>query len=267
MKKSKFLLVSSALLFASFARAQLNIPVADIHLAYPSISSVDIELGTTTRNGVIPTPFTISYALVEDSLYWFCLDPLQTIYYAGSGLPAGSKLHYDSSNPSHFDKWTSGAPGLNATRIQDLADLFTAYAPVINNQLLAGALQVAIWEIANEFDGYGYNVGSGKMEVHANNAADNALITAAQNMLNSLNTAPIQNHGDINRLAYLIDGSYTANNCDFVKVQDLLGWTPPEFAPPIPESGSFAAGAMAVLLPLAWWRVRGRKAKVAQVGV
>jgi hypothetical protein len=265
MNKSKFLLVSSALLFASFARAQLNIPVADITLAYPSISSVDLELGTTNHNGVRPTPFLINNALVEDSLVWFCLDPLQVIYIASSGLPNGSKLHYASDDPSDFNKWNSGAPGLNATRIQDLADLFTAYMPatLAGNQTLIGALQVAVWEIVNEFDGYGYHVGSGKMEVHANNAADNALITAAQNMLNSINTAPVQNLGDITRLSYLIDGTYTDKNCDVVKVQDLLGWTPPEFTPPIPESGSFALGAVAILLPLALWRVRSRKSKTA----
>lgn len=254
MNTSKFASISFsvALLFGATARAQVQIPLADVSLAYPSISAVTVQLGGTTRTG-LPTPFIISDNLVPYSLLWFCIDPLQTIYYNGSGEPAGSKLKYASTNPSDFDKWTPAAPGLTAERIQDLADLFTAYAPTRTNQLMGGALQIAIWEIVNEFDGNSFNLASGQMRV----SGDAVLIAAAQNMLNSLSTPGIHNHGNTTYVDYLIDGTYKPVSHDAVLVQDLIGFTLP-----VPESSSFALGAVALLLPLMIWKVRGRKSKM-----
>src|ERR1051325_5479654 len=125
MSRPKIFSFVLALASAAVCRAQLEIPLSNVTLAYPSISAVTIQLGGTTRTG-LPTPFIIPAGVVPYSLLWFCMDPLQTIYYSGSGEPIGSKLKYASTNPSDFDKWTPSAPGLNAARIQDLADLFPA---------------------------------------------------------------------------------------------------------------------------------------------
>jgi len=197
----------------------------------------------------LPTPFIISDNLVPYSLLWFCIDPLQTIYYSGSGEPIGSKLKYASTNPSDFDKWTPAAPGLSAERVQDLADLFSAYAPTRTNQLLGGALQLAIWEIVNEFDGNAFSLSSGQMRVSGNAT----LVTTAQNMLDSLSTAAVHNHGNTAFVDFLIDGTYKPANRDTILVQDLIGYTP------VPESSSFAVGVSVLLLPLVFWKVRARK--------
>lgn len=264
MNTFKFFLVSSALLFGSLARAQL-VPVADITLAYPSISSVNISLGGTNRSG-LPTPFIIAPGSTPvDSLMWFCLDPLQTIYTNGS-LPPGSVLDYDTSNPTAFNKWNPSAPGLSAARRQNLADLFTAYVPVLNNQLLGGALQIAIWEVVNEFNGNGFNLTNGQMRV-SGGAEDAAVIQAAQNMLSSLGNVGVAGMGNTLYLSYFIDGTYTNNNCDVVLVQDLLGWSPPGLTPPIPEPSTYGIAAVGLLLPLLLRRLRNRKSKTAHVEV
>src|SRR4051812_48534974 len=85
MNRFKIVLTSLGLAFFAGAngRAQLQISLTNVGLAYPSISAVTIQLGGTTRSG-LPTPFIIPAGVVPDSLLWFCIDPLQTIYYSGS---------------------------------------------------------------------------------------------------------------------------------------------------------------------------------------
>lgn len=252
MNSSKLILLSVSLLFAGSARAQLNIPLADIDLAYPSIPGVTIQLGATTRTG-LPTPFAIDN-LVSDSLLWFCMDPLQTIYYSGSGKPVGSNLNYASSNPLNFDKWTPLAPGLSNARIQNLADLFRAFPPTTTNQLISGAMQIAIWEIVNEFDGNPFNLTNGQMRVSGNAA----LVSTAQGILDSLDDVGVMNFGNSSYLDYLIDGTYRSSPTAIaVLVQDLVGYVPPEFSTtPVPESGTFALGAVGLLLPMIWLKLR-----------
>lgn len=235
MNFSKILLFS-ALSAALTAHAQLNIPLSDVGLAYPAIPAVTLQLGATSRT-VLPTPFVL-HGVVPSSLLWFCMDPLQTIYYSGSGQPAGSSLNYASTNPADFDKWTPAAPGLSAARRQNLADLFAAFAPTQTNQTTGGALQIAVWEIVNEFDGNSFNLSSGQMMVSGNAT----LILAAQNMLNSLYTAGVQNRGDVHFLDYLIDGSFTPNRSSTVLVQDLVGYTP------VPEPSTYGLGAAGLLM-------------------
>jgi hypothetical protein len=248
VSKSRLLFFSFTLLSAVVARAQLDIPLSNVTLAYPSISAVTIQLGGTTRAG-LPTPFIIPAGVVPYSLLWFCMDPLQTIYYSGSGRPAGSELKYASTNPSDFDKWTPAAPGLNAARIQDLADLFTAYAPTRTNQLIGGALQIAVWEVVNEFDGNSFNLSTGQMRVSGNAT----LIATAQSMLDSLSNPAVQNHGNVTELDYLIDGTYKPASHDTVLVQDLVGFDA------VPEPGSFAVAGASILLSLVGWKLRTQK--------
>jgi hypothetical protein len=258
MSKSRFLLLTSALLLATVARAQLDIPVSDIDRAFPTLNNVTIQLGSTTRTAR-PTPLLIDDYL-RDGMLWFCLDPLQTIYHSGSGLPWGSEIEYASTNPSSFDKWTPSAPGLTAARKQDLSDLFKAYNPWTASWYTAGALQIAIWEIVNEFSGNPYSLSAGQMRVSGGNSG---IVTTAQLMLNSLSTASVENKGNTAHLSYLIDGSYSYYDhgvCETVLVQDLLGYNPP-----IPESGSFAIGAVALLLPAIYLRIRRRNAKASAV--
>jgi hypothetical protein len=251
MSKFTFFPLAIGLALTGSARAQLNIPLVDVDLAFPSISAVTINLGGTARTG-LPTPFVID-GLVSDSVAWFCLDPLQTIYYSGSGKPPGASLQYASTDPLGFDKWTPLAPGLSNARLQNLADLFNAYAPTTTNQLVGGALQIAIWEIVNEFSVNSFNLATGQMKV----TGGATLIAAAQSMLDRLDDVGVQNQGYIGNLEYLIDGSFNTGS-SVVLVQDLVG-----YVTPVPESGSFALGAGGLLLALIGLKAHRRKLIVA----
>lgn len=227
-------MLSVALLLPGVTRAQLDIPVSNIDLGYPSISSVTFKLGSTTRSG-LPTPLVIDN-YIHTGLLWFCLDPLQNIYYEDSGLPNGSVLHYASTNPSNFDKWTPSAPGLTAGRIQDLADLFKAYTP--NTATNAGAMQIAIWEIVNEFSSNPYDVFNGQMDITSGNST---MLNLAQTMLNSLGNSSIENKGTVANLDFLIDGTYTTTSHHETQVtlmQDLVTYYTPTV--PVPEPSTYA---------------------------
>jgi hypothetical protein len=253
---SKIIPVSLVLVVAGSVHAQLDIQLKDVGLAYPSISAVNIQLGGTTRTG-LPTPFVLD-DLVSDSLLWFCLDPLQTIYYSGSGRPPGSKLRYESEDPLAFDKWTPLAPGLSNARLQNLADLFHAFTPTATNAVAGGALQIAIWEVVNEFDGSSFSLSGGQMRA---SSANTTLILTAQGMLDSLDDFGVRNLGDTGSLAFLIDGSYSTGPGSSVLVQDLVGFGNPVFeATAVPESGTFALGIAGLFLSLIAWKLRRRAA-------
>ncbi|HEX2853634.1 MAG TPA: hypothetical protein VHO24_10370 [Opitutaceae bacterium] len=184
------------------------------------------------------------------------MDPLQTIYYSGSGKPPGSKLGYASEDASDFDKWTPLAPGLSSARQQNLADLFRAFAPSTTNQTLSGALQIAIWEIVNEFDANPFSLTGGQMRASSGNAS---LILTAQSMLDSLDDFGIRNAGNIAALDFLVDGTYWTGAGDTVLVQDLVGFSESAFGvTPVPESGSFAVGIAALSLLLIGAKLRQR---------
>jgi hypothetical protein len=231
MNLSKILLIATGLLAGASAHAQLNIPVSSVSLEFPSISAVTISPGGAAEN-VLPTPFVLS-GLLAQSKEWFCMDPLQRIYYNGSGLPAGSQLNYASTNPANFDLWAPGAPGLTTARIQDLADLFTAYWPTANTELIGGALQIAVWEVTNEFNGNAFNLSNGQFTATNNTA----LVNEAQLMLNSLSSAAVHNQGNIAGLHFLIDGT-TSLDGTTTFVQDLVGFTP------VPESSTYGIAAV-----------------------
>lgn len=243
MSHSKIASLALALFALASAKGQLVVPVANVNLAYPAISGVTVQLGGTSRSG-LPTPFVIQGA-IPTGVLWFCMDPLQTIYYSGSGLPAGSTLNYASSNPSDFDKWTPAAPGLSLARRQNLADLFTAFAPVQGNQLLGGALQIAIWEIVNEFDANPFSLTNGQMRTTGNAS----LLLAAQNMLDALDDVGVANRGNVSGLNFLIDGSYNST-----LVQDLVSFTP------VPEPSTYGSiGATVLLIAAIYRRTAKRK--------
>lgn len=251
MKTAKTLCIVASLLFGASAYAQLDVPVSSVSLEYPGIPAVTISPGGNVEN-VLPTPFLLS-GLENRSVAWFCMDPLQRIYYNGSGLPAGSQIHYASFLPSDFDLWTPGAPGLTPSRVQDIADLLTAYWPSFNNQLIGGSLQIAIWEISNEFDGNPYNLSTGQFIAY-NNAT---YVNEAQLMLDSLSLASIHGHGNVGGLSFLIDGT-TPINGQLTFVQDLVGYNP------IPEPSSYGlAGAAGLGLIVAWRRRRSRRQSIA----
>jgi hypothetical protein len=110
------------------APAQITIPLADITRAYPALDPVVLTLNGTAKVAR-PTPLLITGATLALNGSWFCLDPLQTIYFTPTAEPAGNALTYAGTAPSGFNPWGAAAPGLTAGRIQKLADLFHAYAP------------------------------------------------------------------------------------------------------------------------------------------
>ena len=237
MKTSVFLACGAALLLATTAPAQLSVPLSDISLAYPSAPAITVKLGATSR-AILPTPFVIDGAYAGSAL-WFCMDPLQTIFFDGSGQPPGSSLLYDSDQPTFYDKWTGSAPGLSAARLQDLADLFTAVPLNPSNLSLVAALQLVVPEITNEFDGNGYSLFSGKFTASGGaNAAANSIVNLAESILASLDTPGVKDRGNVQGLRFLIDGRYGST-----PVQDLVGFVP------VPEPSTYALFGVALLVP------------------
>jgi PEP-CTERM motif-containing protein len=256
MKVSSLFLLSVGLVLASRAQAQLDVPLTNVALAYPGLPPLTIQLGGTNRY-ILPTPFVLSGGSLNQSALWICMDPLQTIFYNGSGQPAGSALNYASNNPGLYDKWTLLAPGLNSDRLQDLADLFTKYAPTQIDSLIGGALQLAVPEITNEFDGNAFSLANGQFQAFGgSNASANAVIDLANTMLASLGDPNVKNHGNVASLRFLIDGWYTNGN-GTVPVQDLVGFVP------VPEPSTYAFAAVGLLIPLVGFRLRRRNTQAA----
>lgn len=253
MKTPRSILLGLALLTTVAAHAQLNLPVADVTLANPSAPPLTVRLGQTSRY-ILPTPFVLhgSPALGRSAL-WVCMDPLQTIFYRQSGEPAGAQLQYGSTNPLQYDRWTPLAPGLDAARLQNLADLFQAYLPAHPSGLIASALQLAVPEITNEFDLYSFSLTTGMFRASGTTTAANSVIALAQSMLASLHDPGVRGRGSIRSLRFLIDGSYT-RRANTVPVQDLVGFVP------VPEPSTYAAGAAGLLLLLMAARARRRTA-------
>lgn len=258
MKTAKFLCISASLILGTSAFAQLDVPVSSVSLEYPGVGAVTIKSGGYAAENVLPTPFLLA-GEESKSKAWFCMDPLQRIYYNNSGLPAGTQIHYASSNPSDFDLWDPGAPGLNSARVQDIADLFAEYWSSFNNPLVGAGLQIAIWEISNEFDGDGFNLSNGQFTAY-NNAT---YVTEAQTMLDSLSLASVHNHGNVSGLTFLIDGTTTING-NLTLVQDLVGYIPPqEELIPVPEPSTYGlAATMGLGLIAAWRRRQSRRRDV-----
>ena len=290
MNLLKPLALSTLLLVTAEIQAQISIPVSNLTLDY-SLSStyaVTLNLGWTSRSVYVDpfkialTPGTISgplattgeLAAIQSTALWFCMDPLQTIQYAGSGAPAGSTLVYQSINGADFNKYTDNTVakaqnpssyngGLNSYEITALQKLFSAnYAAASTSSLQAAALQIAIWEVVNESNtgsaAASYNLtGTNKGNFYISSYNSSTLINTAQGMLNALSN-PIAFTG---ALDFLIDGTYTTGsgaNCTTVVVQDLIGWAPPG---PIPESANFAYGALGLIGVgmIAKWRSRKSK--------
>lgn len=254
--RSWFVFVALALLPASSGRAQLDLPVADVSLANPSAPPLTVQLGSTSRY-ILPTPFVLTGTLeLERSQLWICMDPLQTIFYEHSGEPAGSAMHYAGTDPAGYDRWTALAPGLNSARLQNLADLFRAYAPTHTNGLIASALQLAVPEITNEFTGNAFSLTTGKFRASGGSAAANSVIALAQNMLAALSTPGVQNQGDVRSLRFLIDGTYTNRQGGTVPVQDLVGFVP------VPEPATYAVAGGGLLLLFVGRRLVRRRSAV-----
>jgi hypothetical protein len=253
-------LVVFGLILGHSAAAQLQIPLTDVQLANASLPAVTVTLNGGSRNA-IPTPFVLNTAFLPPSAQWFCLDPGQTIFHSGSGEPAGNHLNYAGTNPANFDLWGAGAPGLSTARLQDLADLFQAYLPAANTSLTLGALQLAVWEIANESDANPYALGGGFLSVTSyNGTGANAMITSANALLASLNLPSIMNQGNLASIDLLIDGSYQrigTNNVAFV--QDMVGFSP------VPEPSTYGLMGAGLLAVVIGWRKRKTRRLAAPV--
>ncbi len=241
------------LTLATSAHAQIHIPVADVSLAFPSSPTIKVQLGSTERS-INPSPFIIGGAYDESAL-WLCMDPLQTMFTNTSGLPPAAMLKFGSDDPANYDKWTPSAPGLSAARLQNLADLFHAYAPTRTDSLVAAALQLAVPEITNEFNSYSFNLSSGKFKAWSTKIAGNAVVTLAQEMLARLDDVDVAGFGDVSALRFLIDGSYQDKKGK-TYVQDLVGYVP-SFTP-IPEPSTYALFGIGVLVPVIALRLRRR---------
>ncbi|HYP17228.1 MAG TPA: PEP-CTERM sorting domain-containing protein [Opitutus sp.] len=249
MKASTLLAAGAWLLIAiAPARAQIHVPLADASLAYPGAPGLTIQLGSTSR-AILPTPFVLDGAFAESAL-WICMDPLQTMFVKTSGKPLSSELIYASDDPGLYDKWTPLAPGLSSQRLQDLADLFNAYAPTRSNLLFGTALQLAVPEITNEFDQHVYSLATGKFKAFGgSNATANSIVALAESMLASLDTPGVRGRGNVQSLRFLIDGFYGTT-----PVQDLVGFVP------VPEPSTYAFFGVALLTPAFVLRYRrGRR--------
>jgi len=121
-----------------------------------------------------------------------------------------------------------------------------------------GAIQLAVWEVVNESNSNAFGLGSGFLQVtSASGTGADSLITLANSLLASLNTAAVMNHGNIASLDFLIDGSYQRNGSnDSVLVQDLVGFTP------VPEPATYGLAASGLLLGILTLR-RARSRKIA----
>jgi hypothetical protein len=257
------LLVACALSLAHEARAQIHIALPNVVLANPSLPAVNVSLNGSSRSG-LPTPFLLTDISLPSSAQWFCMDPRQTMLHSGSGEPAGNSLNYVSTNPANFDLWGANAPGLSTARKQNLADLFQAYLPAANSSLNLGAIQLAVWEIANESNSNAFGLGSGFLQVTSfDGPGANGMITLANSLLASLNTAAVVNRGNTASLDFLIDGSYHRNGSnETVLVQDLVGFTP------VPEPATYGIAASGLLVGiLALRRSRSRKAPGTAIAV
>lgn len=247
MNPAKLPLIAAGMLIATLAHAQIDVPVSNVSLEFPGVSAVTLHIGSTTEN-VLPTPFQIA-GLSAQSRAWFCMDPLQRIYYGG-GYGA-TVIHYASTNPSDFDIWNPGSPGLTTARVQNLADLFNAhFPPLADDALTSGALQLAVWEITNEFSINAFDLTTGAFTA-TNNAT---MISLAQSFLNSLTLPSVQGKGNIAGLSFLIDGTLDPGG---TLVQDLVGW----HATPVPEPSTYGiAGAFGLVCVAALRRRRRARA-------
>lgn len=250
MKVLKHLPLVLAVLLATTVRAQLDVPLTDVSLAYPSLPPLTVQLGGTNRY-ILPTPFVLGGSF-EKSALWICMDPLQTIFYNGSGQGPAAALHYQSQDPGLYDKWTPAAPGLDSIRLQRLADLFYVYAPTRNDSLIGGALALAVPEITNEFNANALTLSGGQFRAWGNTTPANAVVALAETMLARIKQADVAGKGNVKSLRFLIDGSYT-NGSGTVPVQDLVGFIP------VPEPSTYAIGTLALLVPLVGLRMRQRR--------
>jgi hypothetical protein len=238
-------LLGLALSPAAFA----DLALSSVSLANPGLPAVTVNLNGIFRN-VLPSPFIITAASVSSSDQWFCLDPLQTIYHAGSGEPAGNGLDFASTDTADFDLWGLSAPGLSAARVQNLADLFQAYLPVAHTSMSLGAIQLAVWEIANEANANAFTLSTGYLGVTSYGGSGAAsMILAANAMLASLTDQAVMNQGNAAALDFLIDGSYQRiGSSNRVLVQDLVGFTP------VPEPSTYGMIGAAFLIGIVGFR-------------
>lgn len=212
--------------------------------------SFNLTLYGSTETDVMAEPFEISQTPYNGSLYWFCLAPLKDMYYntLGGGFYNTYTLQYASTSFANFNNPASPATDIGTmvanTKADYLATLFTQNNPLTANTTTLAALQLAVWEIAND-SGFNLSTGNFTAALHVpGNTGATAIFNSAQTMLNNVQSA--LSFGDRQRLAFLVDG--TASGFDpftgttTVNAQDLVG-----FFPPIPESAHFAWGAAAAL--------------------
>ncbi|MES2695379.1 MAG: hypothetical protein V4773_18020 [Verrucomicrobiota bacterium] len=253
---------------ASPLAAQINFQVSEVSVdpaATGDTFEFNLTLHGTTKTEVTAAPFQIDHQPFEGSMHWFCLAPLKPMYH--SGHLAYSDFTYTYTSTAFADFIDATAPGTNtigaaaaAVRADYLATLFTQNSPYTTNANTLAAIQLAVWEIANETSG-SFNLAGGvfsSITPPVTNAGATAILAQAQIMLN--NVALAASSGNTSRLSYLInvsatgDDPFTAQDPDILQAQDLVG-----FFPPIPESSHYAIGASALMVFGILWRRRQQK--------
>ncbi|MDE2416695.1 MAG: PEP-CTERM sorting domain-containing protein [Burkholderiales bacterium] len=182
------------------ARADTSVQVKEIGLGKGmATGSLTLPLGTANWWSGFQT-IQVQEGAATSSFLAFCLDPFQ----------------YSSATASPYTKTTLNSFFSAATidRISDLFNYGNTYATALTSNTTAGALQLALWEVAND------NGVLGTGSVRTNSGTNATLVGATQSLLT-------------NSLGYNGPSNYTFTFYKSGNQQDFI------VATPVPEPGTY----------------------------